>query len=110
MMLSSGKATYASHAPLGHTRAGCPLTVTRASPEPAVPKRKLESRTCSTASGAGYITLIASGPRTGGTGGSTRDGGKDSERMRVAGTGTTGGRADAPQAATPSPTPVRAVQ
>ncbi len=45
MRLSIGSATYASQAPLGQTRAGWPSIVTVASPLPAVPKRKLESRT-----------------------------------------------------------------
>ena len=90
MRLSSGRATYASQAPFGQTRAGCPSIVTAASPLPAVPKRKLESRTWSTASGGGYTTLSASGPRTGGTAGNSGDGASDSAGARAAGEGVTG--------------------
>src|SRR6185436_1880963 len=41
-----------------------------ASPVPTFPKMKFESRTVSIWSGFGYVTLILSGPRTSGTGGS----------------------------------------
>ena len=67
--LSTGKATHPIQAPLGHTRTGAPLTVTAASPLPALPKMKLESRASTTSPGEGYTTLSASGPRTSGTGG-----------------------------------------
>jgi hypothetical protein len=51
--LSGGSETQASQAPLGHTRTVCPLIVTLATPVPAEPKMKLESRAETTASGWG---------------------------------------------------------
>jgi hypothetical protein len=41
-----------------------------ASPVPTLPNMKFESRTVSSWSGLGYTTVICSGPRTSGTGGS----------------------------------------
>jgi hypothetical protein len=51
--LSGGSETQASQAPLGQTCTGCPLIVILASPVPAEPKMKLESRAATTASGDG---------------------------------------------------------
>src|SRR5215213_4330938 len=65
--------------------------VTLASPLPAVPKKKLESRTWSTVSGGGYATRSASGPRTGATGGSAGDGAVDSVGTGAPGERVTGG-------------------
>jgi len=47
------RATQASQAPLGQTRTGWPLIVSCAWPVPVDPKRKLESRASTTASGPG---------------------------------------------------------
>ena len=51
--LSGGKAIQPIHAPLGQTRTGAPLMVTIASPLPALPKMKLESRASTTSPGEG---------------------------------------------------------
>ena len=58
------------NAPLGHTGTETPLMLSAASPVPTLPNMKFESRTVSSCSGLGYITVICSGPRTSGTGGS----------------------------------------
>src|SRR5450759_4462727 len=58
------------NAPLGQTGTATPLMRSAASPVPTVPKMKFESRTVRSCSGLGYATLICSGPRTSGTGGS----------------------------------------
>jgi hypothetical protein len=58
------------NAPFGQTGTATPLMRSAASPVPTVPKMKLESRTVRSCSGFGYVTVICSGPRTSGTGGS----------------------------------------
>ena len=58
------------NAPFGQTGTATPLIWRAASPVPTLPKMKFESRAVSIWSGFGYVTLIRSGPRTSGTGGS----------------------------------------
>jgi hypothetical protein len=58
------------NAPFGQTGTGTPFIRRAASPLPTLPKIKFESRTVSSCSGFGYTTLIWTGPRTAGTGGS----------------------------------------
>gem|GEM_PF-6275897 len=58
------------NAPFGQTGTGTPLMRRAASPLPTLPKMKFESRTVRSCSGFGYTTLIWTGPRTSGTGGS----------------------------------------
>src|SRR2546423_13222895 len=72
------------NAPFGQTGTATPLIRSAASPDPTLPKMKFESRTVRSCSGLGYTTLIWSGPRTSGTGGSLGFGGGT-------GAGTSGG-------------------
>src|SRR5579862_7479959 len=62
--------SQARNAPLGATRTGYPLMLNAASPDPTDPKMKFESRTATTEPALGYTTVMASGPRTSGIGGS----------------------------------------
>src|SRR3954464_4957306 len=56
MTLSGGNGSHASQAPLGQTRTLDPLMVSWTSGPPTEPRRKLESRTLTRSSAAGYTT------------------------------------------------------
>src|SRR4029077_16997681 len=85
------------NAPFGQTGTATPLIRSAALPVPPLPNMKFESRTVSSCSGLGYVTLICSGPRTSGTGG-----GFGLERVGI-GAGKRGGQETGAGAGTDGP-------
>lgn len=66
MTVSGGNGSQANHAPLGQTRTGVPLIVSRTAALDTEPNRKLESWTRTRSVAAGYTTFRAIGSRRAG--------------------------------------------